>query len=929
MTMPFEVDDYLLNQIQSLERNGDDSDDVWSEVATDCWETRSSESQHPQAENKSGSDDRSKPEPGTKNSVKEQPFKVGYKQVSFDNLDEEEIERIERDIKPEGYTADSVTGPVLVASMVLLGYKLFGSTIRTRLFGSSDKNGTTNSGTKNTTDFTSLNRKIVACLSTIPSGNTPADVEAEKQILAEAAAEIAPAAKEIAKRLGLPEDIINNLNVKFGKLRRFEGVYRNMNNEITIDYRNHDPINVLEHELKHMQEAIYRTALRRVDPVGFNRLIRESCFSGIETIGLNQPGNRVTGLNERTEFRKLIEAYYEENGIDLNPEKIEKWLAGKNISPELIRQLCGRSQVAVAFSSELKHIENCYDQACIPDDVLARPENAKLAEFIQTTADRFTSRNDGMLAQSPAAQRLMRSYTLSTRAIYQPAFYCFSPEEIRTRRFEASRELSRCLNPENRFEPERIEYLKQKIKYGNLQEQILEKLRLSPSDQRSLAEAKELSKQLLQMSNADSSMHLDAVKFLKNNGLLAEADIKGTAFENKLTSKPQKSQKPHKADQLLADFEISPLYLEQNRIVFDLVEDFKKLDKSRAEQFFEPGKTLADGSTEYRFKRPITLYKGSPMETTYVSVVEKNGELTPYAVEPGGTLEFKCDSIDATWFEQLKEAMSLYDKVSPLELRAGMSLYLEKLEARQKELGLENVEKSDPVLEALKKMPAELRKLDLSKFNPDLFDYLEFQYKRVRVTLTVDDREIFSETLKDYKRGDARVVKLLGEKYTAALQGDSFAKVSELPNRTPHNLPIAQSSLDIRANPGQLKWWVAASQDEMVRRLSDTFANIDERIERAMKAGLDDLAAELSKHKKAFEKLATPQERLAYLKSLGEKCKIESQHAINSSKSGKGSLSGKINGIAGVLIIAAALRSDNSGADKNEPQAPKVTPLTP
>ncbi len=62
-----------------------------------------------------------KPDPSK---VKREPFEVGYKKIDPKNLSKEQLEEVEKDKEVKNYLKDTVTGPLLTAALLYLGYKV-------------------------------------------------------------------------------------------------------------------------------------------------------------------------------------------------------------------------------------------------------------------------------------------------------------------------------------------------------------------------------------------------------------------------------------------------------------------------------------------------------------------------------------------------------------------------------------------------------------------------------------------------------------------------------------------------------------------------------------------------------------------------------------------------------------------------------------
>jgi hypothetical protein len=878
---------------------------------------------------------------------REKPFTVGYKSISH-TAKHQEVSDIEKDKDIVNYSTDAITGPALTAALLYLGYRV----IRSQIEKASDRSRVGAEGNDphdqketgkphkepeqpaindETIDFTpnkDTATKIDELLGPViadDNGVLQLTDKERQEYLDAARNQMLLESKRIAKKLGLPENILNENNFQLTRLSKNNtGEFEILPGTISIDYRNVDHIRVLEHEMKHMALAIERTALLKANPAAYREMIKDSCFRDVGKSGylINRSelqARVILNEAERLEMSNLLEDYWKQNSNAEKPANPSSWLSKKDISPALLERMGGFSNLQKAFSCELKQIEHFMKWTVIDSVLLDNPGNHETRNAVDRKAEEFRGwqSKNGDLTNNPRAIKLMQEIQRSTIGRADAHTYAFSLEEIQARRFENSQKLHKLMHApvDERVDQTDWVRLKAELKYGVLQEQILEKLAKARGHDEHYEAARAKAKELLKLSNSTADHHRFSVAFLRDNSLLSDADLKDTPFSDLKKSETE-----------AFNFHEKPFQIETAKeTAFNTIKNLPK--NLQIDQYFELSKRqLKDGSI-YVPKKPMKLFAGTDREVNVAAIFARsNGEYKLVLDMPNSKLEMSDDF----WLNTFSDALPNQTLKNNREFYvAAFGQYLQDLEQRQLEHN-QSIERQKANLErvyseAFDSLPSGLR-IERSQFNLDTAHALERYFDLHSSKWDQSTREQFSKLIRDYRARDQRSIEFVDEQVKKSnARAEKNLGAVEPPARPELNVPISEKPFDVKVSQSDLAWISTKSPEQIFRLVTDIMVNIDESIKRAKATGCEDLARELQSHKEKLESLKTPEEKLTYLKGLGEKAK---QDALNTQKSmsKKGSVHGKIGGIASILILYQALKGDPKATAKPPTVAPKVTP---
>jgi hypothetical protein len=219
------------------------------------------------------------------------------------------------------------------------------------------------------------------------------------------------------------------------------------------------PSETIPHELKHMQESLFRTAAYHADPKEYQRVIIDQWLMDVGT----NTGRRNLQSYERRpllsdiakhQLETLLRSSLHEINIDPQAadhvnliDETSKWLNTKEIPTELSQELATqKTSLPREMAAEMRHLESMLMGATISDTTIEK--NAELNKFIEAYANRFRKwkeQNHKPLSENPEYIKLMRDLTINAVAKVNLSEYGFSPEELAANRFEETRKIANIL----------------------------------------------------------------------------------------------------------------------------------------------------------------------------------------------------------------------------------------------------------------------------------------------------------------------------------------------------------------------------------------------------------------------------------------------------------------------------------------------------
>jgi hypothetical protein len=98
--------------------------------------------------------------------------------------------------------------------------------------------------------------------------------------------EVVKQAKELAKKLNLPEGLVDHDFIVITSGKDMNGAYGNAEHRLFLDANAPDPRATLFHELRHLSKFIQKSALAEVAPATYTRLLKESVLANVGNGGL-------------------------------------------------------------------------------------------------------------------------------------------------------------------------------------------------------------------------------------------------------------------------------------------------------------------------------------------------------------------------------------------------------------------------------------------------------------------------------------------------------------------------------------------------------------------------------------------------------------------------------------------------------------------
>lgn len=360
-----------------------------------------------------------------------------------------------------------------------------------------------------------------------------------------------PAAKEIAKSLGLPESVITKETFRFAEFDSL-GSHNSLTGEVRLNIFGDSHLTGLDHEIKHKKQSLDLKAALVADRAGFREALLERSLNEI-----GKPGRRFTdnGIDSRPvisdpkaveQLQKLVRDQvlrdYAERGL-INRSDAPLSQPDSALSKELVTALGSADAVKKEVLREAQNVRKIELQNMDGPQFLNEGSKEYIdrkAEAIKRwQADNASTASGGALKNHPEVKQMLESIavdSLATHAKLDPSlrpYYKFSPTEIDARQNQvdaALQRLSRQLKAEGDTtaladHPEGKK-LSERGKVIELQKQLL-----SDFQSGDVQEARANAKELLKRMEAEPQLYVDDVRFMQERGLLTAEQTNGTKFE--------------------------------------------------------------------------------------------------------------------------------------------------------------------------------------------------------------------------------------------------------------------------------------------------------------------------------------------------------------------------------------------------------------
>ncbi|MBX9685897.1 MAG: hypothetical protein K2X27_04290 [Candidatus Obscuribacterales bacterium] len=250
-------------------------------------------------------------------------------------------------------------------------------------------------------------------------------------------------ATDCAKRLGMPPGLITNasLDVKFGAniagtLGSFDGTKLQI--ELWVCFQG-NPIETLEHELKHMARAIERTALKQADPKAFEALTLKSMLAAVDGRPYVPPEQRPL-LKEA--LREYLAAHPDPHSDDRS--NLSQGGSGRRAILKYLTALSSAGihgteldRAMLRFDFAIKDYRNMQKSMVLPDDTVAK--NPALKKCIEEKTAKFAESKEkwnGTLEDHPTMRKAMVGASASYEGMRSQQHYAAgSVEEFTANRF--------------------------------------------------------------------------------------------------------------------------------------------------------------------------------------------------------------------------------------------------------------------------------------------------------------------------------------------------------------------------------------------------------------------------------------------------------------------------------------------------------------
>ena len=296
---------------------------------------------------------------------------------------------------------------------------------------------------------------------------------------------VIPYAKQIATRLGIPTDVINERTISVfwhNEKHNFLAEYSPYEFKIVLRTMSEQRISrLLEHELVHMQRHLRRTAHYTADRLKAGRMSdsewekQSPYIARFKNLWLAQVGtstyrasnhlisdNRTekrTQLSKASkgQFKKLLSAAASEftnNQIfSGNIAAVNQWLAKQSVPQKLLSELGEEATIESEILAELFHYRVMLNLSSISQSIIDDPSNAALANYLNNRAQKLldwqkSAKNKRRkLSENPEFLHLTRDASLDVTAMRGETIdYSVSNEEASASHFASSQNYRQSLS---------------------------------------------------------------------------------------------------------------------------------------------------------------------------------------------------------------------------------------------------------------------------------------------------------------------------------------------------------------------------------------------------------------------------------------------------------------------------------------------------
>src|SRR5579885_893146 len=285
--------------------------------------------------------------------------------------------------------------------------------------------------------------------------------------------EVLSQARELSRRMGLPEGLVDHGTIVVGRPDNAAGSYDSRSHRLVLDPHDADPRATLFHELRHLSKFIKKSALAEAAPATFERLIRQSVLDGVggggtrvqsdfqahgraalgpegraaargalaELLGLPHPDPaaylaRLKG-NDAGRYRQLVEAF---GGGSRGQQRAAAELAGELSLYEAVRSMA-------TIGSEARQLQTI-EPGDTPAAAASKEEHNARARALNDEIHRQRLLYEGSkrlwgdgLEAHPEMLRETRGFASAVTGLVDPAHYQRSTEEFSPRRYSNAESL--------------------------------------------------------------------------------------------------------------------------------------------------------------------------------------------------------------------------------------------------------------------------------------------------------------------------------------------------------------------------------------------------------------------------------------------------------------------------------------------------------
>ena len=514
-------------------------------------------------------------------------------------------------------------------------------------------------------------REITKTIAAATEAGKPLSEKETRDLCDKAVREVLlPEARQIAKRRGLNPDIITEKNLQlFESLGIAGGSYDTTANTIRLSLSSRDIRSTLEHEISHMHDAIVTTAIGKDQ---LNKILLSKWLDHAGSGEVLVDGTRRMKLDGslRQEMRELTRAAMEKFGsAEVSKRQISDWLSNVGVSNDILKQSGNKACLALELWSELGQFRNLTTLNMIPEATLE--SNNALTEAVAKERARLAKSVEAgkSVENDPYVRRMTDTAVRDMSGRASSEEYRFSSEEIRARRRQAAAELRWLQDFEGdaSLRDAAIKDARDRIAYANVSEKMIREFeaaqRLSTTDAAShLTQAKVIASNLLAMSDPNDRGHRTGVQFMCNSGLITRDEARNHNFA---PSRPSDGG----------------IDLEDN--LLESAAANKAFAKRIAEgqirsENLTVVKDAATGTTDYVFKKAITVNPRSSEEVTVLALHEKDGEFTATVVDSKGRLLVRNkDECEFALMAVTENPRFEHSKLSPAEKAHFYAVYIE------------------------------------------------------------------------------------------------------------------------------------------------------------------------------------------------------------------------------------------------------------